>query len=334
MDNQGITLIELASCESQVIYKAQNARCTVAPFQNGIILTDQVAANLFKIDGDGRVQIFAGTKVEGSQDGPVLECQFKQPTGICVEFDSVVYVCDALSNSLKIITTLSETARFLKSVGKLYDAFSVRKKGQSPSPRTLPEATEKVKECKQILAEYENSVRSIEGCSEMTLNGPQSMVSAATVRSVDMLHWGLDRMKSLFSALSIEATNLLSCMTLDVEHLHSTSHITRPLLSKKEYCRDLVNTIKECTKRLSSSTVYYYTSEKSSWYPDPEHEIPLAELPSIPQLPAAKRSEKAVEEMRKYVLTYGAAVRQRTNRQETTMARHGTMPEMIYHRKL
>ena len=253
--NQGITLIELASCESQVIYKAQNARCTVAPFQNGIILTDQVAASLFKIDGDGNVQIFAGTKVEGSQDGPVLECQFKQPTGICVEFDSVVYVCDAQSNSLKIITPLSETARFLNSVGKLYNAFSVHKKGQSPTPRTLPEATEKVKECKQMLAEYENSVRSIEGCSEMTLNGPQGMVSAATVRSVDMLHWGLDRLKALFSALSFEATNLLSCMTLDVEHLHSTSHIKHPLLSKKEYCRDLGNAIKGCTKRLSSSTV-------------------------------------------------------------------------------
>ena len=160
------------------------------------------------------------------------------------------------------------------------------------------------------------------------------MVSAATVRSVDMLHWGLDRTKSLFSALSFEATNLLSCMTLDVEHLHSTSHIKHPLLSKKEYCRDLGNTIKECTKRLSSSTVYYYTSEKSSRYPDPEHEIPLAELPSIPQLPAAKRSEKAAEEMRNYALTYGAAVRQRTNRQETTMARHGTMREMIYQRQL
>ena len=123
-------------------------------------------------------------------------------------------------------------------------------------------------------------------------------------------------------------------MTLDVEHLHSTSHIKHPLLSKKEYCRDLGNTVKESTKRISSSTVYYYTSEKSSWYPHPEHEIPLDTLPSVPQLPAAKLSEKAVEEMRNYALTYGAAVRQRTNRQETTMARHGTMPEMIYQRQL
>lgn len=332
--NQGITLIELASCKSQVVYKSQNALCTVAPFQRGILLTDQEEASLFKIDEEGTVQLFAGTKVEGSQDGPVLECQFKQPIGICVEFDSVVYICDAQSNSLKIITPLSETARFLKSVGKLYDAFSVHKKGQSPTPRTLPEATEKVKECKEILAEYEKSVRSVPECSKMTLNGPQGTVSAVTVRSVDMLHWGLDRMRSLFSALSFDATNLLSCMTLDVEHLHSTSHIKHPLLSKKEYCRDLGNTIKESTKRLSSSTVYYYTSEKSSWYPDPEHEIPLASLPSIPQVPVAKLSEKSVEEMRNYALTYGAAVRQRTNRQETTMARHGTMPEMIYQRQL
>lgn len=53
-----------------------------------------------------------------------------------------------------------------------------------------------------------------------------------------------------------------------------------------------------------------------------------------PQIPVAKLSEKAVEEMRNYASIYGAAVRQRTNRQETTMARHGTMPEMIYQRQL
>ena len=129
-------------------------------------------------------------------------------------------------------------------------------------------------------------------------------------------------MKSLFSSLSFDATNFLSYMILDVEQLHSSSHIKHPLLSKKEYCRDLWNTKKESTKRLSSSKVYYYTGEKSSWYPDPEHKIHLAALPSIPRLPVAKLSEKAAEEMRNYTTTYGAAVRQTTNRQETTMARH------------
>ena len=40
--------------------------------------------------------------------------------------------------------------------------------------------------------------------------------------------------------------------------------------------------------------------------------------------------------MRNYALAYGSPQRQRTNRQETTMARHCTMrlPEMIYQRQL
>ena len=43
--NQGITLIELASYESQVVFKSQRARCTVAPYQRGILCTDQVQAS-------------------------------------------------------------------------------------------------------------------------------------------------------------------------------------------------------------------------------------------------------------------------------------------------
>ena len=41
-----------------------------------------------------------------------------------------------------------------------------------------------------------------------------------------------------------------------------------------------------------------------------------------------------MEEMCDYALTYGAAVRPRKNRQQTTMARHETMPEMMYQRQL
>ena len=36
------------------------------------------------------------------------------------------------------------------------DAFSVQKKGQSPPPKTLPQAVEKVRFCKEVLTEYEN----------------------------------------------------------------------------------------------------------------------------------------------------------------------------------
>ena len=61
----------------------------------------------------------------------------------------------------------------------------MQKKGQSPPPKTLPQAVEKVRFCKEIVAEYEKSVQSVEGCSKITLNEPQGMVSAATVRSIN-----------------------------------------------------------------------------------------------------------------------------------------------------
>ena len=38
--------------------------------------------------------------------------------------------------------------------------------------------------------------------------------------------------------------------------------------------------------------------------------------------------------MRKYARAYGKAVRQRTNRQETTMAKHGALPDYVYQREL
>eukprot|EP00795_Rhopilema_esculentum_P010338 gene10338-19034_t len=128
--------------------------------------------------------------------------------------------------------------------------------------------------------------------------------------------------------------NLLSCMTLDVEHLHSTSHIKHSLLSKQEYCRDFGNTVKESIQRLSSSSFSYYTSEKASWYPKQEHGIHSSALSLVSPLPQINMDEKSVGEMRSYACMYGTAVRQRTTNQETTMAKHGTMPEMIYQRKL
>ena len=113
------------------------------------------------------------------------------------------------------------------------------KKGQSPPPKTLPQAVEKVRFCKEIFTEYENLVPSVEGCSKITLNEPQGIVSTATIMFVAMIVWALERMTSRFSMFSFDGNNLLSCMTLDVGHLHSTSHSKDLLLSKKEYCRYL-----------------------------------------------------------------------------------------------
>ncbi len=158
------------------------------------------------------INLFAGSKVEGCQDGPAAKCQFKQPIGICIKVDTVVYARDAQSSSVKLITPLNETAELLDAIGKLYDAFSVHKKGQSYSNMTLSEASNKVQQCTQVLMDFEKAVRSTE-CLPNILNGPQGMVSAATIKSVDILAWGLQRLDSIMLSHGIEGTNLLSCMT-------------------------------------------------------------------------------------------------------------------------
>ena len=75
------------------------------------------------------MEVFAGDSDRpGNQDGPSVSCQFYQPTGVCVEFNHVVYICDSQSGCIKIFSTLVYTAQLLSAIGKLYAAFSVHEK--------------------------------------------------------------------------------------------------------------------------------------------------------------------------------------------------------------
>ena len=51
------------------------------------------------------------------------------------------------------------------------------------------------------------------------------------LNSVEMIEWGLQRLFVNLSKFDYKATNLLSCMTLDVENCHSTVHIKQAILS-------------------------------------------------------------------------------------------------------
>ena len=63
------------------------------------------------------------------------------------------------------------------------------------------------------------------------INGPQGHVSARTVASVALLEWGLQRLYSNLQPFNQSSTNLLSCMTLDVENCHSSVHIKQVNMS-------------------------------------------------------------------------------------------------------
>ena len=54
----------------------------------------------------------------------------------------------------------------------------------------------------------------------------------------------------------------------------------------------------------------------------------------ITPLPVANLSASDCNTLCNWASVYGAAVRQRTVRQEATMAKHGTLPEFVYQHQL
>ena len=119
---------------------------------------------------------------------------------------------------------------------------------------------------------------------------------------------------------------LLSCMTLDMEIFHSTVHVKQANMSKAEYFRSFGLAMKKAVKRVTTWAAYYHTIRRS-WYPKPERGLLLSQVPVMKPLPIVNMSHPAdCNALRNWASSYGAAVRQRTVRQETTMARHGTLP--------
>lgn len=99
---QGISTVNLETCEYRLAVELTNQPCVLTSFGEDVLYTNQTKASTWQLSGNGNdLRLFAGSdEEEGSTDGPVKECRFKQPVGICSEFESVVYVCDAqtLSN--------------------------------------------------------------------------------------------------------------------------------------------------------------------------------------------------------------------------------------------
>ena len=60
-----------------------------------------------------------------------------------------------------------------------------------------------------------------------------------------MIDTGLQRLYANLEKFFYKHTNLLSCMTLDVENCHSTVHVKQAVISKAEYCRSFGLAMKE-----------------------------------------------------------------------------------------
>ena len=98
--------------------------------------------------------------------------------------------------------------------------------------------------CLQVLEENIASIRELNIRLPHSLNGPEGSVAAKTVESVKLLKWGLERLKQNLDHLGYDDANLLSCMTLDVENLHSVVYHKSQVSTAFQHARDFGSTTK------------------------------------------------------------------------------------------
>ena len=83
------------------------------------------------------------------------------------------------------------------------------------------------------------------------------------------------------SSFGYNHTNLLSMMTLSVEHFHSTTHVKNVPMTQLQHTREFMRSIKEALKRCHSWSACYFTSRKASWYPPTENDVNFRDISPI-----------------------------------------------------
>ena len=176
--NDGITLLSLKTVMCKDIVDNMVSR-TCSTYKNGLLFTfkDDQKAHLWK---DERVEMFAGSDEKVSRDGTVTFARFHTPTGLCFEFDHVVYVADYRFGSIRQITTLKHTTLFLRALNKLIDAFTIHDKHRNYKEKILEEAIRLESDCVQVKTHNIDNITDNHSNLPKKLNGPEGSISAKT----------------------------------------------------------------------------------------------------------------------------------------------------------
>ena len=177
--------------------------------------------------------------------------------GICVELDMKIFVTDAQTGCVKLITTVKGAAEFMKHLGMLYKAFSVHQKHQVVQKMPLDEAIEHLKRVDTYLKRSTDEVMSLfdKPCKPI---GAKGTISSQTQSSVCMILKGLQDLKELLQELNASyKVDLHSCLTVQVENLHAIGHFKDQFPTALQYARNLGNTVYESIKRIVQWVAYY-----------------------------------------------------------------------------
>ena len=188
--------------------------------------------------------------------------------GIRVEHDKNIFITDAQTGSVKLITSIKGIVKYLSHLGLLYKAFSVHVKHQTVPKRSLPQAIELLEELDSYLETTTEKTlshsNSVNDSSTGKPSGSQWTISNQTKRSVQRILNGLKDLEAFVKEHNPSfAIDLYFCLTVQVENLHPVGHFKDQFPTLLQYARNLANTVRESIKRVVPWSAYYFTHDKS-----------------------------------------------------------------------
>ena len=114
-----------------------------------------------------KVTVIVGSGQKGNEDGTAKSSSFVQQHAICTAGETM-FVTDAATGNVKLITELSATTQFLKHLGLLYDSYGITCK-ETASQHVTPQQL--VQNVKKINTYLRSTVSKVKEDNDLRRNG-------------------------------------------------------------------------------------------------------------------------------------------------------------------
>lgn len=245
-----------------------------------VVFTDTAEKKIKSLDFESReVNVVAGTGQTGTSDGSKGTASFNQPTGLCIEGNSL-FVVDSSSAQLKLITSMLPLKEILNHLSVLLKTFGVHFPGQQRDVYSLGDGIARLNSVNTFL---ENCIREAREVSDFQgqPSGPNGTMSLQTMSDIQRLLNSLIELNAMVTEENpafLPEVDLHSLLTLLVENLFAEmrggSTDTPQVL---DFARRFSSSSRELMKRLSKCSFNYFTSTKS-YYSRPHCAISFKDL--------------------------------------------------------
>ena len=332
----GLYVCNLSTLKVDVLLKNNSESCgeikRLCGFQRGKAFTDLRERNVkYFCPSEKTVKILLGSGQEGTSDGMGQTCSFTQVHGVC-SINKTLVVSDLAAGTVKLVSGLSGTVRFLQVLGRLYDSFGIQGQSTGKTQVSLPDVVSNVSFVNDNIKKTVSEVKQRHNMKEaIATNGPEGAVSNKTQVSLTPLEQGMRRRHDSIAATNneyLEEVELYTLLTTVVESIHAVSHFKHETFTALQYSQDFGTTTKESLKRITKWGAKYFTHHKS-YYPVPKTTMAFKSIKFMQPLPSAEISAETETAMKELVEKY-RPVRQRTVRGETTKDKAGALPPAVY----